>query len=33
MPLRLSMDRTRIAEFCFKHHITRLAFFGSVLFI
>ena len=31
MPLRISMDHTRIAEFCFKHHITRLAFFGSVL--
>ncbi len=25
------MDHTHIAEFCFKHHITRLAFFGSVL--
>jgi len=24
-------DRERIAEFCRKHHIRRLAFFGSVL--
>lgn len=28
---RLSIDRGRIADFCQKHHIQRLAFFGSVV--
>jgi hypothetical protein len=28
---RIHVDRARIAEFCKKHHIRRLAFFGSVL--
>ncbi|MBM4320558.1 MAG: nucleotidyltransferase family protein [Deltaproteobacteria bacterium] len=27
----IRIDRTRLAEFCRKHHIHRLAFFGSVL--
>lgn len=27
----ISVDRAQIAEFCRKHHIRRLAFFGSVL--
>ena len=27
----IAVDRKRIAEFCRKHHIRRLAFFGSVL--
>ncbi len=29
--LRISVDREQIAEFCRRHHIQRLAFFGSVL--
>lgn len=29
--LPLQIDRTRIAEFCRKHHVRKLAFFGSVL--
>ena len=28
---RIAVDRTQIADFCRKHHIRRLAFFGSVL--
>ncbi len=31
MPLRLPVDREAIAEFCRKHHIRKLAFFGSVM--
>ena len=31
MPLQIEVDRGKIAEFCRKHHIRRLAFFGSVL--
>jgi len=31
MPLHINIDRERIAEFCRKHHMQRLAFFGSVL--
>ena len=31
MPLRISVDRERIAEFCRKHHIQKLAVFGSAL--
>ena len=27
----IHIDRERIAEFCRKHHIVKLAFFGSVL--
>ncbi len=29
--LRFSIDREKIAAFCQKHNIRRLAFFGSVL--
>ena len=29
--LRISVDREQIADFCRRHHIRRLAFFGSVL--
>jgi hypothetical protein len=29
--VRIDVDKQRIAEFCKKHHIRRLAFFGSVL--
>ncbi len=28
---RITFDREKIAEFCRKHHIRKLAFFGSVL--
>ena len=28
---RIAVDRERIAAFCRKHHIRKLAFFGSVL--
>jgi predicted nucleotidyltransferase len=28
---RIDVDRERLAEFCRKHHIRKLAFFGSVL--
>lgn len=31
MPQGISVDRDKIAEFCRKHHIEKLAFFGSVL--
>lgn len=31
MSLRIGVDSQHIAEFCQKHHIRRLAFFGSVL--
>ena len=31
MSQRLLVDRDRIAEFCQRHHIRKLAFFGSVL--
>jgi hypothetical protein len=27
---RLAIDRDRIADFCRRHHVRRLAFFGSV---
>jgi len=30
-PPRIDIPHERIAEFCRKHHIRRLAFFGSVL--
>jgi predicted nucleotidyltransferase len=29
--LRIPVDKARVAEFCGKHHIKKLAFFGSVL--
>jgi len=29
--IRIPVDQKRIAEFCRRHHIRRLAFFGSVL--
>lgn len=28
---RLDLDRAKIAEFCRRHHVTRLSLFGSVL--
>ncbi len=28
---QLSVDKTQLADFCRRHHIRRLAFFGSVL--
>jgi uncharacterized protein len=31
MSPRLTIDRDRVAEFCRRHHIRRLALFGSVL--
>ncbi|MFB3881950.1 MAG: nucleotidyltransferase family protein [Armatimonadota bacterium] len=31
MTAQIDVDRERIAEFCRRHHIRRLAFFGSVL--
>ncbi|MBC7098412.1 nucleotidyltransferase family protein [Candidatus Bipolaricaulota bacterium] len=29
--VRIAVDRARLAEFCRKHHIRRLAIFGSAL--
>jgi uncharacterized protein len=29
--LRVTVDQDRVSDFCRKHHIRRLAFFGSVL--
>lgn len=29
--LRIPVDRKKIADFCRRHHIRRLSFFGSVL--
>ena len=31
MAARISVDRQEIMDFCRRHHIRRLAFFGSVL--
>ena len=31
MSARISIDRARLVEFCRRHHIKKLAFFGSVL--
>ena len=31
MVAHIAVDEARIAEFCRKHHIRKLAFFGSVL--
>jgi len=31
MPVHITIDQEKIAEFCRRHHIRRLALFGSVL--
>ncbi len=31
MSLRIQVDRDAVAAFCRRHHVRRLAFFGSVL--
>ena len=31
MPPKIALDRQRIADFCRRHHVRRLALFGSVL--
>jgi hypothetical protein len=31
MPLAIQIDRSILKKFCRKHHISRLAFFGSVI--
>ena len=31
MGMRIDVDTERIADFCRKHHVQKLAFFGSVL--
>jgi predicted nucleotidyltransferase len=31
MSVRIAVDSDAIADFCARHHITRFAFFGSVL--
>jgi predicted nucleotidyltransferase len=31
MSVRIHVDRSRLAEFCRRHHIRHLAFFGSVV--
>jgi hypothetical protein len=31
MPPRVAVDRSALADFCRRHHIRRLALFGSVL--
>ncbi len=31
MSISLNVDRERVAEFCRRHHIRRLSFFGSAL--
>jgi hypothetical protein len=31
MSSKLTIDRDRVAEFCRRHHVRRLALFGSVL--
>jgi predicted nucleotidyltransferase len=31
MSLRIEIDKSKIAEFCRRHHIRKLAFFGSAL--
>jgi len=31
MSLHIPIDRERLADFCRRHHIRKLAFFGSVL--
>lgn len=31
MAVHIQIDQTKLADFCRKHHIRKLAFFGSVL--
>ena len=31
MPAKIAIDRAAVADFCRRHHICRLALFGSVL--
>jgi predicted nucleotidyltransferase len=31
MPARIAIDRSRLEDFCRRHHIKKLSFFGSVL--
>ena len=31
MPARIPIDSAKLADFCRRHHIRKLAFFGSVL--
>ncbi len=31
MDLPINVDKDKLAAFCMKHHVTKLAFFGSVL--
>ncbi len=31
MDLPIEVDKEQIAEFCRKHHLTKFAFFGSIL--
>jgi predicted nucleotidyltransferase len=31
MPAQIQVDSARLAEFCRRHHIRKLAFFGSVV--
>ena len=31
MPAKIAIDRAAVADFCHRHHICRLALFGSVL--
>ena len=31
MPVQIDIDRNKMAEFCRRHHIRRLALFGSAL--
>lgn len=31
MAIRLQLDRERLVDFCRRHHIRKLSFFGSVL--
>ncbi|HUU11210.1 MAG TPA: nucleotidyltransferase family protein [Phycisphaerae bacterium] len=31
MPARIAIDRAAVADFCCRHHIRRLALFGSLL--
>lgn len=31
VPVRIALDQTRLGDFCRRHHIRKLALFGSVL--
>lgn len=31
MPARITIDHTKLEDFCKRHHIRKLSFFGSVL--